>query len=546
MLSVTHLFQALTAWLVVAALLASGCGLPVGNQPTLVIFAGSASKPPLDELARSFEASHNAKVEITYGGSGTVLSQMILARTGDLYIPGSQDFMDTAESKGAVDPSTRKVIAYLLPAIAVPKGNPKNIQTLQDLARPGLRVGIGNPDSVCVGLFAVEIFKSAGIWDKVQPNVVVQAKSCEDTANVLVLGQVDAVIGWDVFDDWQPDKITIVPLPKEQLVKVGNIPVALSVYVKNRALAQDFAALVTGPEGKATFARYGYVVDPPAAASPAPTKVPATSALPTPAPRPAIGCSLRLATTTSTYDSGLLAAILPDFEKRFSCKVDVVAVGTGQAMEIGTRGDADVLLVHDRPKEDQFVKNGHARQRFDVMYNDFILLGPRVDPAKVAGMTRATDAFKAIASAKAAFASRGDKSGTNSKELAIWSGAGITPTKELAWYNALGQGMGETLLTSNEQGAYTMADRGTYLAMKDKLPNLMIVIGGTSIKDNADKDLLNPYGVMAVDPARHPGVNSEMAEKFVSWITSAETQKLIAVYGVDKYGQPLFYPNAAK
>jgi len=279
---------------------------------------------------------------------------------------------------------------------------------------------------------------------------------------------------------------------------------------------------------------------PPAAA--APTQPPAAQPTSKPA---ASGCTLRLATTTSTADSGLLTFILPDFQKKNNCKVDTVAVGTGQAIEIGTKGDADVLLVHARKQEDQFVKDGHAKERFDVMYNDFILLGPKSDPAKVSGMSSATDAFKAIAAAQAPFASRGDKSGTNTKELSLWAAAGITPTKEMAWYNALGQGMGETLLTSNEKGAYTLADRGTYLSMKDKLPNLVIVLGGNSLQENKDKNLLNPYGVMAVNPDKHPGVNSDMAAKFVQWITSVDTQKMIGSYGVDKYGQPLFYANAA-
>ena len=276
--------------------------------------------------------------------------------------------------------------------------------------------------------------------------------------------------------------------------------------------------------------------------APVPTQPPAAAA---PTQPPASSCTLRLATTTSTADSGLLTFILPDFQKKNNCKVDTVAVGTGQAIEIGTKGDADVLLVHARKQEDQFVKDGHTKERFDVMYNDFILLGPKSDPAKVSGMSSATDAFKAISNTQSPFASRGDKSGTNTKELSIWAAASITPTKDMAWYNALGQGMGETLLTSNEKGAYTLADRGTYLSMKDKLPNLVIVLGGNSLQENKDKNLLNPYGVMAVNPDKHPGVNSDMAAKFVQWITSVDTQKMIGGYGVDKYGQPLFYANAA-
>ncbi len=278
---------------------------------------------------------------------------------------------------------------------------------------------------------------------------------------------------------------------------------------------------------------------PPAAA--APTQPPAAQPTTKPA---ASGCALKLATTTSTADSGLLTFILPDFEKKFNCKVDTVAVGTGQAIEIGTKGDADVLLVHARKQEDQFVKDGHAKERFDVMYNDFIVLGPKADPAKIAGMSSSVEAFKAIAAAQAPFASRGDKSGTNTKELSVWSSASITPTKDMAWYNALGQGMGETLLTSNEKGMYTLSDRGTYLSMKDKLPNLVIVLGGNSLQENKDTNLLNPYGVLVVDPGKHPGVNYDMAMNFVKWITSVEEQKVIGSYGVDKFGQPLFYPSS--
>ena len=236
--------------------------------------------------------------------------------------------------------------------------------------------------------------------------------------------------------------------------------------------------------------------------------------------------------------------ILPDFEKRFNCKVDVVAVGTGQAIEIGTKGDADVLLVNDRKREDKFVADGHAKERFNVMYNDFIVLGPKSDPAKISGATSSTAAFKSIANAKAPFASRGDGSGTQSKELSIWASASITPTKEMPWYNSLGQETGETLLFSDQQNAYALSDRSTYLSMKDKMPNLIVVLGGNSIKKNADKDLLNPYGAMVVDPVKHPGVNADMAGTLTQWILSPETQALIGAYGRDKIGQSLFYPNA--
>jgi tungstate transport system substrate-binding protein len=291
----------------------------------------------------------------------------------------------------------------------------------------------------------------------------------------------------------------------------------------------------------------------PAATAPAPTQAPAPAqpaapAQPTSAPAQPPGGEqvLRLATTTSTADSGLLDAILPDFQAKFNARVDVVAVGTGQAIEIGTRGDADVLLVHARKSEDKFVADGFAKERFDVMYNDFILLGPKADPAGILGRESVKDAFNAILNAEATFASRGDKSGTHSKELSVWTSLEVTPTNDMKWYQSLGQGMGDTLVFANEQGAYTVADRGTYLAMKDKLPNLIVAVGGNTIDENKDKTLLNPYGVMAVNPDTHPGVNYDLAMKFVTWLNSVETQQLISDYGKDTYGAPLFYPSSAE
>ena len=275
-------------------------------------------------------------------------------------------------------------------------------------------------------------------------------------------------------------------------------------------------------------------------ATPTPTPAPAQpTAVPTAAAEQE---KLILATTTSTADSGLLDFILPDFEQANNVDVEVIAVGTGQALEIGSKGDADVLLVHSRKSEDQFVADGFAKERFDAMYNDFVIVGPKSDPAKIAGMT-AVDALKAIAGAEATFASRGDKSGTNTKELSLWSSAGITPTAEMPWYKAIGQGMGDTLLFSNEQQAYTLSDRGTYLSMQDKLLDLAILVGGQSLADNTDKKLLNPYGVMAVNPDKNPGVKYDLAMKFIEWILSPEVQAKIGGYGVDKFGQPLFYPG---
>jgi tungstate transport system substrate-binding protein len=251
-----------------------------------------------------------------------------------------------------------------------------------------------------------------------------------------------------------------------------------------------------------------------------------------------------LATTTSTADSGLLDAILPVFEKANNVKVKVVAVGTGQALKLGQDGNADVVLVHARAQEDQFVADGWGVDRRDVMYNDFILVGPAPDPAGSKGLTTAAEALQAIANKQATFASRGDNSGTNTKEKDLWKKAGIEPKGD--WYKSLGQGMGETLTFANEKGAYTLTDRGTYLSMKDKLPNLTTLVGGTSIKENSDQSLLNPYGVIAVNPAKYPNIKFALAQKFMNWLTAVETQKLIGQYGVDKFGQSLFYPDSAE
>jgi tungstate transport system substrate-binding protein len=251
---------------------------------------------------------------------------------------------------------------------------------------------------------------------------------------------------------------------------------------------------------------------------------------------------LRLATTTSTADSGLLDAILPAFQKICGCRVDVIAVGTGQALEIGRHGDADVVLVHARKAEDQFVAERHARARYDVMFNDFVIVGPSDDPAKIGGMTGAREAFAAIARAQAPFASRGDKSGTHTAELAVWSDLKLRPSG--AWYRSLGQGMGETLVVANEQRAYTLSDRGTWLATSGKLPALRILAGGRTLAENRDSSLRNQYGVLAVSPETHPGVNAALAEKFVDWLLSSDTQRAIGEYGVNRFGQPLFYPDS--
>jgi tungstate transport system substrate-binding protein len=251
---------------------------------------------------------------------------------------------------------------------------------------------------------------------------------------------------------------------------------------------------------------------------------------------------LRLATTTSTEDSGLLPVILPAFEKLCGCRVDVVAVGTGQALELGRRGDADVVLAHSYKAEMQFLAEHHARERLDVMYNDFVLVGPPADPARISSQKTAVAAFSAISSARAPFVSRGDKSGTHNAETAFWEKAGIKPAG--AWYRSVGQGMGEALVVADEQAAYTLSDRGTWLAMREKLRCLSLLLGGRSISESPDPALRNQYGVMAVNPDTHPGVNAAAARQFARWLTSAETQRVIGEFGVKRFGQPLFYPDS--
>ena len=278
-----------------------------------------------------------------------------------------------------------------------------------------------------------------------------------------------------------------------------------------------------------------------------PAPVPATAAATTAASATTSGPQqvLRLATTTSTADTGLLDAILPVFESKYNARVDVVAVGTGQALALGVSGDADVVLVHARSQEDKFVAAGDGINRLDVMYNDFVLVGPKTDPAGIRGLATAKDALAQIAAKAATFVSRGDKSGTNTKELALWASTGMTPTTDLPWYLSIGQGMGETLVFANEKPGYTLSDRGTWLAQQANLPNLELLVGGASLADNKDKSLLNPYGVIPVNPDKHTGVNFDLATQFAEWITAVDTQQLISDFGKDKFGQSLFYPASA-
>ena len=226
---------------------------------SLEVFAGSASRPAVQELAEAFEKRAGARVLVHFGGSGAVLSQMQLARRGDVYLPGSSDFMELAKRRALVDPLTEVRLFYLLPAIAVARGNPEGIRSLEDLARPGLRVGIARPETVCVGLYGVEALERSGLAERVRPNIVNWAESCEKTAQMIALGLVDAVLGWDVFDDWDPARIETVPYPPDRVPRIGYAPAAVSVFAREPDLARQFLAFLSGPEGREAFRRRGYL-----------------------------------------------------------------------------------------------------------------------------------------------------------------------------------------------------------------------------------------------------------------------------------------------
>jgi tungstate transport system substrate-binding protein len=246
---------------------------------------------------------------------------------------------------------------------------------------------------------------------------------------------------------------------------------------------------------------------------------------------------ITIASTTSTEQSGLFGHLLPVYTKKSGVRVRVVALGTGQALDVGRRGDADVLFVHDKPAEEKFVAEGYGVERREVMYNDFVLIGPKSDSAKVAGGKDIVAAFRKIQAAQAPFVSRGDKSGTHAAELRLWKDAGIDIARVRGpWYRETGSGMGPALNTASSMNAYILADRGTWLSFKNR-GELVIGVEG-------DTRLFNQYGVMLVNPARHPHVKKELGQAFIDWILSDEGQRTIADYKIG--GEQLFYPNARR
>ena len=243
-----------------------------------------------------------------------------------------------------------------------------------------------------------------------------------------------------------------------------------------------------------------------------------------------------LSTTTSTQDSGLLDVLIPMFERKTGYSVKTISVGTGQALALAARGEADVTLAHAPALEKKYVGEGKMLNRRLVMYNDFVVIGPTEDPARVKGRPKATDALKRIAETKATFVSRGDKSGTHSLELALWEAAGLRPSG--SWYIESGQGMGQTLGIANERKAYTITDRATYLAFQKRITLLVLV--------ERDRPLLNIYSVMEVNPANGPRVNAAGGKAVADFMVSPEVQAVIRTFGVDRYGQPLFVPIAGR
>lgn len=242
--------------------------LAAAAAESLLIFAGAATVPPTTEAAKAFEQKTGVKVDVVFGGSGYVLSQMKLGKQGDLYFPGSSDYMEIAKREGHVLPESEKIIVYVVPAINVQKGNPHNIKGLKDLLKPGLRVAIANPEGVCVGAYAVEIFEkelSKEEREQLKANIKNYTGSCEQTATAISLKLADAVIGWRVFQYWDPERIETIPLPKEQIPRIGYIPIAISKFSKNPQLAQQFIDFLTGKEGQAIYAKYNYFAEPAAA-----------------------------------------------------------------------------------------------------------------------------------------------------------------------------------------------------------------------------------------------------------------------------------------
>lgn len=260
----------LLALMLAATTVVVACGSEAGQERgqggtpsrggTLELFVGSATKPATEEAAQLFEDKYGVKVDLHFGGSGAMLTQMKETGRGDIYFPGSSDFMEIAKDQDAVLPESERIVVYLIPAISVQKGNPKNIRSLEDLARPDVTFAIANPETVCVGLYAAEILEKAGLAQTLRPKIATYSESCEKTAQLVALKTVDAVIGWRVFQYWAPDEIETVYLEPDRIPRIGYVPIAISKSSKQPALAQQFIDFITSDEGKAVYAKWHYLV----------------------------------------------------------------------------------------------------------------------------------------------------------------------------------------------------------------------------------------------------------------------------------------------
>ena len=239
-----------------------GCGQPgEGALPSLTVFCGSASKPAMEKIAARFERETQIEVNTIFGGSGTLLSQIELSRQGEIYLPGSPDYIIIGKRKGLLIEGSERIVTYLVPAIITPAGNPADIHSLEDLARPGIRIGIGNPQTVCLGLYAVELLEENGLLEKVMKNVVTFGGSCSKTANLVAMSKLDAILGWKVFHSWNPDRMTYVPIAPQRIPRISHIPIAIPVYTRDLELSRSFIDFVLSSAGRSVYEDLGYLTD---------------------------------------------------------------------------------------------------------------------------------------------------------------------------------------------------------------------------------------------------------------------------------------------
>jgi molybdate transport system substrate-binding protein len=239
-----------------------GCGQPEeGARASLTVFCGSASKPAMEQIAARFERETQIEVNTIFGGSGTLLSQIELSRQGEIYLPGSPDYIIIGKRKGLLIEGSERIVTYLIPAIITPAGNPADVHSLEDLARPGIRVGIGNPQTVCLGLYAVEILEANGLLEKVMKNVVTFGGSCSKTANLAAMSKLDAILGWKVFHSWNPDRMTYVPIAPQEIPRISHIPISIPVYTRDLELSRSFIDFVLSPTGRSVYEDLGYLTD---------------------------------------------------------------------------------------------------------------------------------------------------------------------------------------------------------------------------------------------------------------------------------------------